>query len=397
MNARKAALVILSGAALAGAGCGGDDAHPASAGGKEPLRIGAMFDLTGPFAGVGVSEKQAFELAVKHLNDTGGINGRPLEASIEDSQTSPDAAVKITRQFIRDRVPVVVGPTPTQLCDPASRIAEAAGMAMVCITPFPEATTPHIFLVDKPRVELVGDLPASYFAKRGWKRVACLHTADAGGEGYADAIAQAASKQGLSVVAQESYQQGDSDLSAQLTKVRATNPDVIYSCASGTNLIPLLKGMKQLGMSQPVFAGHASVSYEVAKLARDTLPAAGLYSDASPVLVPDQTPDDFPGKENAAQYAKAYENGFGGQKPNTVSGYVADSVGIIAKALANVSKIDGTSVAKAVERVCHFEGVLADYCFSAKDHRGFRATRSMIVRWTPQGTFKVADMVDLGG
>jgi branched-chain amino acid transport system substrate-binding protein len=396
MNVRTLAPTVVC-AALVAAGCGGDERDGgASSGSREPITIGAMFDLTGPFAGVGVSQKQAFELAVQRLNEAGGVGGRRLDARIEDSQTSPDAAVKITRQFVRDRVPVVVGPTPTQLCDPASRIAEAGRIAMICITPFPEETTPHLFLVDRPRVELVGELPARYFAERGWKRVACVHTADAGGEGYADAIAQAAPAHGLTVVARESYQQGDSDLSAQLTKVRAARPDVIYSCASGTNLIPLLKGMKQLGMPQPVFAGHASVSYEVAELARDSLPAGGLFSDASPVLVPDQTPEGFPGKENAADYAEAYQAAFGGERPNTVSGYVADSVGIVGEALAATREIDGTSVARAIERVCGFEGVLSDYCFSPRDHRGFRASRSLIVRWTPAGAFDVAGTVDLG-
>ncbi|TMR04931.1 hypothetical protein ETD83_07740 [Actinomadura soli] len=352
--------------------------------------IGAMFDLTGPFAPVGTAERQAFTLAVAQAERDTGIRVR---TRVEDSRTSPDTAVKITREFLRDKVSAIVGPTPTQLCDPAHRLTDASRTPMFCITPFPEKTTPSLFLVDAPRVTLVGDVPARFMQKRGWRRVACIYTADAGGKGYADAINQAAPKYGLKVVASESFQQGDTDLTAQLTKIRAAKPDVVYSCSSGANLIAVLKGMAQLRMAQPVFAGHASVNYDIAHLAAPNLPPGGLFSDASPVLIPDQVPSGMAGAAKAKQFADAYVKAHGGKRPDTVAGYVADTVAIIAQAAKAAGSTDRKSLARQIEKTCGYEGVLGRYCFSPANHRGLASESNMIVRWTPTGTFTLTEVL----
>lgn len=360
----------------------------------DPIEIAGIFNLTGPAAAIGVTEANAAELAVEQINAEGGIEGRPIELLMGDAESNPDTAVQLTRDYVRDGHDVIVGPTLSSLCQASREIAEAAGVAMYCVSPIPPPSD-LVFIVEYSPISILSAIPAKFMAERGWTRVACLHAADVSGQAYLGTLEAMAPAFGLEIVAVESFQPGDSDVTAQLTNIRGEDPDVLFSCASGGDHATVLRGMQQLGMDLPVVLGAGGASYEVAALAAEYLPEAGAFSAGSSVLVGEQLPDDFPGRDRAIAFREDYEARFG-ELPSHPSGLAFDVMLILAEALATAPE-DGAAIAEALEQVCDFQGVLTMYCLSPEDHSGYQLVDPIMVRWTEEGTFELAAILDAEG
>lgn len=362
----------------------------------EPIRFGAMFDQTGTHAPVGVPERQAFETMVDLINDAGGVDGRRLEVDIRDSQSSPDAAVEIARDFVREEYAAIFGPTPAAFCQAVQPIVEAAQVFTYCISPI-GTLSDYLQLVDAPFQQVAGDITAQLFAERGWKRVACLATADASGEAYRKSFEAAAPNYGLELVANETFQYGDTDVTAQLTRIRSADPDVLFSCASGGNHIAVLTGMRQLDMDIPVFAGHGGVSFDVAKLAANTLPKGEVLSVGSWVMVPDQLPEDFSGAPLVKEFVAAYAEDHDGALPDTIGAYVADALRIVTLAVeAGADPSSGASISETVRGMCPVQGISFEFCFSEDNPRGVPAGgERVILRWNDSGGFDLVEVLDV--
>ena len=96
---------------------------------KQPIKIGAFFALSGPAAPIGTPTKLVAEMAVDQINKAGGINGRPLELIIGDTESDPAKAATIAKKFIHsDKVAAIIGPTSTGEGMQVKKIVEEAGI-----------------------------------------------------------------------------------------------------------------------------------------------------------------------------------------------------------------------------------------------------------------------------
>lgn len=385
---RAAAVVAV--AVLGAAACGGTGDPPTSEG--DPIVVGAIVELSGPGSEVGQTVQRTLEMMVDDVNERGGFAGRPVELDLRDSETAPDRAVEIARDFAREGVQVVFGPGPASLCKAAARVADDAGMVLWCMTPVGELYE-HVFLVEAPIDTYLGFIPAQFMTEQGWQRVACIHTTDGSGEAYLGSLEAAAKRFDLEIVGVESFEPGDADVTAQLTNLRAAQPDVIYSCASGNNHVAVLKGMQQLGMPQPVFAGIGGVTFTVADLAAKFLPEGGVFTNGNTMLAVDDLPADLPGRDEAVSFADAYKTRYP-DPPDTFAAWAADAFEIVASVLEDDADATGTEIARAIEAVCDYQGVTGRYCFGPDDHRGLQPDTSLIVRWTEDGQFELEDVLE---
>jgi len=359
----------------------------------EPIEIAGIFNLTGPAAATGVTEANGVQLAIEQINAAGGVDGRPIELAVGDAESNPDTAVKLTRDFVRDGYQAIVGPTLASQCQAAREISEAAGVTLYCLSPIPPQSD-LVFNIEYSPISILSAIPAKFMAEQGWTRVACLHAADVSGQAYLSTLEAMAPAFGLEIVAVESFQPGDVDVAAQLTNIRAADPDVVMSCASGGDHPTVLRGMQQLGMDLPVVLGFGGLSYEVLDLAADFLPESGAFSAGSTVLVADQLPEDFPGRDGAIVFRDEYEAKFG-VLPSHNAGIAFDAMLVLGEALKS-SPEDGAAIADALEQVCDFQGVLTTYCLSPEDHSGFQLVTPMIVRWA-EDRFDLESILDPEG
>lgn len=395
---RKRANTLIAALAVLGllASCGGDsEGEPGdAAGGETTIQAGAIFDTTGPFSSLGQDQEAAFEIALDEVNS--GDGGARLSATVENSETSVDRAVELARQFIAQDVDVIFGPTSNAACQAVQQVTERAGVTTYCYTGGPVEVTPHVFAGQYPPEGGLAGLPLKYFESQGWRTVGCLRTADASGQSYSEPLKALAPQYGIEIVAEETFQPGATDVVPQLTTLRQADPDVLYACASGANVVPIARGVRQLGWDVPVFAGLGALNYEVIEAVSSFVPEGGIFSNGSPVMVPDQVPEDYPGRELVRSFHDKFTQATD-KLPSPQAGDTYDSVRLVVAAAENVREagleINGDTIAEQLEQTTDFPGTISTYNFAPDRHRG-TSVPLFTLEWTEEGTAEIDEQLD---
>ena len=197
------------------------------------IKIGGLAPLSGNVAVYGVECKNGIDLAVEEINAAGGVNGQPLEFICEDDEGDSAKSVNAYKKLItKDGIRIIIGSLTSGCTLAVTKQAQAQKVVQVA----PAATAvniteagDYIFRVcyTDPFQGKVGGKFA--YANLGAKKAAVLY--DAGNDysvGLTDNFVEEYTKLGGTVVAKESYATGDKDFNAQLTKIKAANPDVVY-------------------------------------------------------------------------------------------------------------------------------------------------------------------------
>ena len=226
-----------------------------------PIRIGYMAPMSGDLGNVGLNARAAVELAVEEVNAAGGIDGRSLEVVYEDDKCSGPTAVSIANKLVStDKVVAVAGP----LCSPA--VLSAAPV-------FEAARIPALsFCATAPKVSDAGDyifrnVPSDNFQakfaaeyiynKMGKKKAAVMAVNNDWGLGVSGAFKDAFAILGGEIVFSETYASDTRDLRSQLSKVKATDADVLYFAGFPDGSTIAIKQMQELGLSLPTFGADA--------------------------------------------------------------------------------------------------------------------------------------------
>ena len=230
---------------------------PATAQG--PIKIGASLSLTGTYAKLGKNQHEGYQLCQKDLNARGGVLGRKVEFVVYDDQSMPATAVRLYEKLItEDKVEGVMGPYSSPVTEAVANVTEKYRKVMV--SPLAATTsifkkTPrrqYIFMVISPaEVYLEGLIDMA--AKRGLKTVAVVNEDTLFSKAAASGAAELAKKKGLQVVYQEAYPKGNTDFSALLTKVKATNPDVIAAATYFDDAVALTRQMRELSVNPKMY------------------------------------------------------------------------------------------------------------------------------------------------
>jgi branched-chain amino acid transport system substrate-binding protein len=219
------------------------------------------------------------------------------------------------------------------------------------------------------------------------KKIAVLHDENAFGTSGATEIANTASKYGLEIVATESYKTADTDLTAQLTKIKGANPEAIV--VWGTNPGPALaaKNMKQLGMTIPYIGSHGIANATFIKLAGDA--AEGVVFPAGKLLVPASITDAAQ-KKVTDDFIAAYKAAYNGDSPNTFAGYAFEAVDLLVNAIKTAGKTDPAAIQAALNGTQGFVGPDGVYNYSATNHDGLTADDMIMVK-IQGGTWVLAE------
>ncbi|MBI5443532.1 MAG: ABC transporter substrate-binding protein [Deltaproteobacteria bacterium] len=337
-------------------------ANGANAAPKQPVvRVGVIAELTGDMPAVGASCRNAAEMAVKEINDAGGLQvGKQkvkIELYVEDNGGKADQAAAAAQKLItQQEVVAIIGPNASRYAIPASEIAESS--QTVLITPW--STNPKATLdatTNKPKKYVFracfidpfqgGVLAKFALQKLKAKKAAVLYdVASDYNKGIAEVFKQAYEKNGGKVVAFETYTTNDKDFSAQLTKIKNANPDIIF-LPNYYSEVPLqVQQAHRLGIKQPFIGSDSWGSQELLKLAGADV--EGYYFSTH--YAPDSaTP-------TAKKFIERYQKAYGGV-PDDVAALTYDAFGLLWTALKNAGKSDRESVRNALAVVPNYEGV----------------------------------------
>ncbi|VVB79307.1 Chemotactic signal transduction system substrate-binding protein BasB [uncultured archaeon] len=242
--------------------------------GTGPIKIGLISPLTGSAASIGIANKNAVELAVKEVNDEGGINGRPLQLIVEDSKNvDPKEATTAMQKLVNvDKVTAVfnVGSGATLASHP---VAEAGKVIHFGIASNPKISDAGDYLFRAcPSDDYAGKVAAKYI-KETMKinKVAVLKCDNDWCTGLADAFVQSYTALGGEVLIQEQIKVDTADARTELSKIKETNPELVYFTGYPGETITVFKQAKELGISVPFFGGDAWTDESIAKETQGTV------------------------------------------------------------------------------------------------------------------------------
>lgn len=234
--------------------------------------IGVAGPHTGAYAAFGEQLWRGAEKAAMDINAKGGINGEMIKLVKADDACEPKQAVSIANRLVdSDEAVAVVGHFCSSSSIPASTIYEEAGVLMVT----PGSTNPTLTDRGLPNVFRVcgrddqqGDVAASFIVDDlKAKRVAVLHDKDTYGKGLADAMKSAMNAYGVEEVLYEGLTRGEKDFNALVTKIRSVDADVVYFGGLHSEAGPLVRQMREQGLTATFISGDGIVSDEFVSVA----------------------------------------------------------------------------------------------------------------------------------
>lgn len=337
-----------------------------------PIKIGIYADLSAGTAQWGTDTVKGAKLMIKEVNAAGGVMGRKIEPVIYDCKTSPTEGVKAyTRLVNEDHVPVVYGSLISNIGLAVSPVAEKLKIPVVARCMDERVTTPDFKLEDPENPGRVNPYcfllqPSSYqqsyliagFAIDELKMntFAMLFTPS---NSYSYMMAKGfeyyVKKRGKKIVGAFDFQAGDMDYKAQLTKIKALNPDGLFI----PNYVPenanAAKQAKELGIKSTML-GNNSWFEPMDKVAG---PAAdGAYF---PLNI---SRDDPSLKVFIDKYKKEYN-----ELPRLHSFSGWDDVGFIIEAIKRANSTDPQKIRDAMESTTKYEGVIGMINIDPKTHR----------------------------
>jgi branched-chain amino acid transport system substrate-binding protein len=341
----------------------------------DPIRIGAFLSVTGPAAFLGDPEQKTLELYVDRMNASGGVLGRKLELVAYDSAGDAEKARSFVKRLLeQDKVDVIVGGSTTGETMAAVPLVEAAGVpfvslagAVVIIEPVKKWVfkTPH---TDRMACEKVFvDMKA-----RGATRAALISGSGGFDRSMRAECLKVAGKHGVEIVADETYGASDTDMTAQLAKIKA-NPKVqaVLNAGFGQGPAIVTRNYRQLGIAAPLYQSHGVASKQFVKLSGEA--AEGVRLPAAALLVADTLPGDDPQKKVVTTYKKEYEERFK-QEVSTFGGHAYDGLMLVVEAMKRAKSTDKAKVRDALEQARGYVGTGGVVNMSAKDHMGLDLT-----------------------
>lgn len=377
MVKRASALVIALCLAAALSGCSGATTTTTPGGGgaaKEPVKIGAILSLTGSYAGLGGPEKQAIELEVKRLNDAGGVNGRPIEVVVEDDATDPQKAVAAATKLIeQDKVVAILGATGTGGTMAIRNEAGRAGIPIVSMaggSVITDKFDKNTFQTPWPN-RLVVPVTIAALKAAGLTKVGLISSSDGYGKDGRQVVLDAVKKgAGITIVGDETFNAGDPDMTAQLTKLKAKGPQAIWLWNAGKDAATVAKNLRQIDPTGSIKLWGAPGNARKEFITGAGEAAEGFTVAAGKVLLPETYGKGTKEYEVATGFIDRFTKAYG-NPPDIFAGHAYDALAIVVDALGRAGDgADGPKLRDAIEQTKGLIGIGGTFTYSPTDHNG---------------------------
>jgi branched-chain amino acid transport system substrate-binding protein len=342
-------------------------AGPAAA--AETVKIGALLAVTGPASFLGAPEARTLEMLVEKANAAGGINGIKIELLIKDTGASPEKAVSFAKQLIEEhQVFAIIGPSTSGESMQVKQLAEESGTLLLSCAAAEVIVQPVSKWVfkspqsDSDAVRRIFDR----IKKLGITKVGVLTSNTGFGKAGKAQLEKLAPTYGLTIVASEVYDKAATDLTAEVTKMKASGAAALVNWSIEPAQSIVLKNARQIGLAIPLFQSHGFGNLAYVKAAGEA--AEGVVFPAGRLLVAESLPDSNPQKKLLVDYKRSYEARYK-EDVSTFGGHAYDAFLMLEAGL----KAGGTSRPKArdaIEKITGMAGTAGVFNMSATDHCG---------------------------
>lgn len=336
---------------------------------KEPYKVGAIFAITGGASFLGEPERNTARMLEEMINAQGGINGHPLELIIEDTAGDEAKAVNAVKKLIyRDNVLAIIGPSRSGVTMAVIPIVEKEKVPLVSCAAAEAIVSPvkkWVFKTPQKDSDAARKI-YEYMVEHGISRVAIITGTTGFGDQGRKRLKGLAPEYGINIVADETYGPADTDMTAQLTRIRGTEAQAIVNWSIVPAQSIVAKNMRQLGMNIPLFQSHGFGNIKYVEAAGEA--AEGIIFPAGRLLAVESLPDDHPQKEILAWYKGMYEEKFN-EDVSTFGGHAWDALWLVVNALEETGP-RREAMRENIEYTKKFVGTGGIFNFSPEDHNG---------------------------
>ncbi len=335
----------------------------------DTLKVGAILSVTGPASNLGAPEARTLAMLVEDINAKGGIIGKKVELVVKDSGGNPEKAVSFAKQLIEEeKVFAIIGPSTSGETMAIKNIAEEGKTILLSCAAAEVIVNPvgkYVFKV-APKDSFAVVKIFDEMKKRGISKVGVLSSNTGFGKAGKEQLEKLAPEHGIQIVISEVYDKSATDLTAEVTKLKAKGIQAIVNWSIEPAQSIVIKNARQIGMTVPIFQSHGFANIQYAKAAGTA--AEGVIFPASRIVVSDALPDKNPQKPVIMAYQKAYEAKYH-EDVSTFGGHSYDAMMILARAIREAGP-DSEKVRSTIENMKNFIGTAGVFNFSPADHNG---------------------------
>ena len=343
----------------------------ASANAADTIKIGSFLAVTGPASFLGDPELKTLQLYIDKINAAGGVTGKQLELiHYDDGANAGKARTFVKRLLEDDKVDLIIGGTTTGTTMAAAPLVEAAETPLISLAGGIDIIEPvNKWVFKTPQTDRMAAAKIlENMKKEGLTKIALISGTGGFGRSGRKQTLEVAPEYGIEVIVEETYGPKDTDMTAQLTKIKNTEGvQAVLNFGFGQGPAIVTKNYRQLGMDLPLYQSHGVASDSYIELAGDA--AEGVRMSASALLIANALPAEDVQKDVLVTYKADYEGKYN-QPVSTFGAYAYDALMMAVAAIEKAGSADKEKVREALEQTSNYVGVTGVVNMSAEDHMG---------------------------
>ena len=341
-----------------------------AAGTRAPIKVGAIFAVTGGASFLGVPEQNTAEMFVEKINHSGGVNGHQIQLIVKDSGGSPEKALSLAKQLINEeKVLAIIGPSTSGetlqikgLCQEGKTLLLSCAAAETIVNP----VMSYVFKIPQKDSDAVRWIFKSMRAK-GISKIGVVSSNDGFRAAGKAQIEKLAPENNMTIAISEAYPKEATDLTDVLTRLKDRQVQAVlnWSIVPAQSLVA--KNMKQIDLDIPLYQSHGFGNIKYVQEGGEA--TNGTIFPSGRVLVADVLSANHPQKAVLMQYKKDYEERYK-EDVSTFGGHAYDALLILTKAITKAGTTDREKIRDAIEKLEGVVGTTGVFNFSAQDHNG---------------------------
>lgn len=356
-------------------------------------KIGAVLSLSGHGSSLGEPEKQTLQMLEDEVNSRVGID---VKIIIYDTESDSTTGITATKRLIeQDNVLAVIGGTTSGVTLAMLDTIAEAEVPLVSLAAADDIIQPvedryWVFKTPQTNTQVVERL-YQHLQSEGISEIAIISATDAFGAQGLGALQNSADAWGMTLVADETFDPDDTDMTTQLTKIKGLTPEAVVCWGTNKGSSVVAKNMQTLGMQMPLLMSHGIANMDFIDAAGDA--ANGVIFPVGKLPVAELLPDSDPQKDVLLEYKSAFEALYGEGSADTFGGHAWDAFMLITNAIQDLvdagQEVTRASIRDELESA-HLVGISGVFNMSATDHLGLTGDALTLVEivdgeWTVAG------------
>jgi branched-chain amino acid transport system substrate-binding protein len=335
----------------------------------QPIKIGALFAITGPASFLGEPERNTAQMVVDEINRNGGIKGQQLQLIVYDTQGDATKAVQAATRLIKeDNVVAIIGPSTTGDSMAVIPLVEKAHIPLISCAAGSKITDPvkkWVFKTAQNDSLAVAKI-FEYLHKKKINKVAILTVSDGFGSSGREQLKAQAGKFGIQIVVDDTYGPKDTDMTSQLTKIRGSEAQAVVCWGTNPGPAVIARNARQLGLKLPLFMSHGVSSKKFIELAGDA--ANGIILPSGKVLVADLLQKGDKQKKSLMAFVEDYRKHYKSEGDH-FGGHAWDATMLLKQAIERGGD-NPAAIRDQLEKTHNFPGIGGLFSYSVHDHAG---------------------------